>query len=161
MTWRHCCCVARQSGRLDRKVTPRSLLLLHTRFCCCRSSEWRGPSRPWSTWTGWSGAESPWTSSGRWPGTVGWRKTRMKRKHHCFRQSEHIGQWATSHHMWRSPIRRNWPSSSDCVFRIIKSYISERLLLHRYYVVKLRHDCQNFVEHYSKTFRRLQTIRDT
>jgi len=43
-------------------------------------------------------------------------------------QSEHIGQWATPHHLSdvrrgapsdiseaRSPIRRNWPSSSDCL----------------------------------------------
>jgi len=31
-THRHCFCVTRQSGRLDTKVTPRSLLLLHARF---------------------------------------------------------------------------------------------------------------------------------
>jgi len=47
-------------------------------------------------------------------------------------QSEHIGQWATPHHfsdvrrgapswIWdylaQSPVRRNWPSSSDCALK--------------------------------------------
>ena len=64
------------------------------------------------------------------------------------RQSEHIEQWATPHHLsdvrrgapsWirvylaRSPVRRNWPSSSDCALfkrrdvRFLSFVIAERL----------------------------------